>query len=89
MTKYSVKFSAKSIKQLKKIGRPQSLVIANWIAKNLEGCENPRLHGKPLVGNHSGQWRYRVGNYRIVADIIDEQIIIFVLEVGHRKNIYE
>ena len=89
MKKYSVKFSVKSTKQLKKIGRPQSLVIANWITKNLEGCENPRLHGRALVGELAGKWRYRVGDYRIIADIVDDKIIIYVLEVGHRKNIYE
>ena len=58
------------------------LLILNWIGKNLEGCENPRQHGKPLVGNNAGVWRYRVGNYRILADILDDKLII----QGHQNR---
>lgn len=57
--------------------------------KNLEQCENPRQHGKALTGDKSGQWRYRIGDYRIISEILDEEIQILVLEVGHRKKIYE
>ena len=68
--------------------RPTAKSIIAWIEDNLVGCENPRLHGKPLVGNHSGEWRYRVGDYRIIADIQDDRILILVLEVEHRSKVY-
>ena len=64
-------------------------MIVGWIEKNIEGCENPRLHGKGLLGNKSGQWRYRIGDYRIVCEIRDNEVVVLVLEVGHRKNIYD
>ena len=55
----------------------------------MEGCENPRVHGKGLVENKSGQWRYRIGDYRVICEIKDEEIIILVLEIGHRREIYD
>lgn len=85
---YSVEYAADVYKSLKKIDKPMRLLILNWIGKNLEGCENPRQHGKPLVGNNAGVWRYRVGNYRILADILDDKLIIQVIKIGHRKNVY-
>ena len=89
MKKYTVKFSNKSLKQFNKLDRQNYTIITNWITKNLVDCENPRLYGRALVGELSGKWRYRIGDYRIIAEIIDDEIIIYVLEVGHRKNIYE
>ena len=86
---YKVLFSEEAKKQLKKLDRHISTLIITWIRKNLQGCENPRQHGKPLVANRTGQWRYRIGDYRLICEIQDEEITILALEVGHRKNIYE
>ena len=63
-------------------------MILGWIRKNLEGTENPRIHGKGLVGDLSGFWRYRIGDYRIICEILEKEIKILVLEVGHRSKIY-
>ena len=87
--KYRVVFTEKSKKQLSKLDKSVSALIIGWIEKNIEGCENPRIHGKGLLENKSGQWRYRIGDYRAICQIIDEEVIILVLEVGHRKHIYE
>ncbi len=86
---YKVEFTERAKKQLHKLDRQRFLILTNWIAKNLSDCENPRLHGKALTANHEGKWRYRVGDYRILAKIDDNRIIIFVLEVGHRREIYD
>lgn len=85
---YKVVFTDKAKKQLKKLDRPTSALIIGWLEKNIENCENPRMHGKGLVENRSGQWRYRVGDYRIIAKIQEQEIVVLVLEVGHRKDIY-
>jgi len=87
--KYRVVFTEKSKKQLSKLDKSVASLIIGWIEKNIEGCENPRMHGKGLLGNKSGQWRYRIGDYRAICEIRDEEVIILVLEVGHRKHIYE
>lgn len=85
---YQVVFADKALKELKKMDKSISRLILKWVRKNLESCENPRKHGKALVGNHAGSWRYRVGDYRLIADIQDDKIVIMILSVGHRKNIY-
>lgn len=64
-------------------------LIYAWIDKNLQNCTNPRQHGKALTANRVGQWRYRIGDYRLICEIKDNQIIILVLEIGHRREIYE
>lgn len=86
---FKVVFSKKSLKQLKKLDIHTATLITNWLRKNIEGCTNPRQYGKGLSANKSGQWRYRVGDYRIIAEIIEDKIIVLVLEIGHRKNIYQ
>lgn len=86
--KYHVELSKGAEKHLSKMDKPAARSIITWIEDNLEGCENPRLHGKPLVGNRSGEWRYRVGDYRIIADIQDDRVLILVLEVEHRSKVY-
>lgn len=85
---YKVIFTDKAVKTLKKFDKSVSKMIFAWIRKNLEDCKNPRSQGKPLVGNYSGMWRYRVGDYRIIAEISDSEIIIYIVNIGHRKNIY-
>ena len=78
-----------SVKSLKKLDKGIARLITSWIRKNLEGCTDPRAHGKGLVANHSGQWRYRIGDYRLLCEIQDEQILILILEIGHRREIYK
>lgn len=86
--KYKAEFTAHARKQLKKMDRFNARIIATWIKDNLEGCTNPRAFGKGLTANRSGEWRYRVGAYRILALINDGTITIEALSIGHRREIY-
>lgn len=86
--KYKLIFSSRAIKQLKKLDKSIATLIIGWLEKNIDGCENPRLHGKGLVSNKSGQWQYRIGNYRVICEIQDLNVTVLVLEIGHRKEIY-
>ena len=86
---YHVELSDNAIKALKKIDKQQAKLIVAWIEKNLENCDNPRMFGKPLVEDMSGYWSYRLGNYRILADIQDRIVRIEIINVGHRKDIYD
>jgi mRNA interferase RelE/StbE len=87
--KYKVQFTKRAMKDLKKLDRSTSALILGWVRKNLENCENPRLHGKGLTANRSGQWRYHVGDYRLLAEIEDNIITILILNIGHRSDIYK
>ena len=57
--------------------------------KFIENLNNPKDDGKPLAGNLLGLWRYRSGDYRILAQILDDKLIILVVKISHRKNIYD
>ena len=85
---FRVEYSKAALKQLKKMDRFDARLITSWIGKNLEGCEDPRAYGKGLAANRSGEWRYRVGNYRILCNIQDEVLVIEVFAVGHRSSVY-
>ncbi len=87
--KYTILFTEKAKKQLKKLDKHIAALILGWLEKNIQNCENPRIHGKGLVENKSGQWRYRIGDYRVICEIKDKEVIVLVLEIGHRKEIYE
>lgn len=86
---YRVKISEKALKSLKSLDKQIARMIIAWIEKNLEGTNYPRDKGKGLSHDKKGIWRYRVGNYRILANIMDDELIILVIEFGHRKDIYK
>ena len=85
---YHVEFSKSALREFKKMDRGIAAMILGWVRKNLEGCENPRQHGKGLTANRSGQWRYRIGDYRLIAEIQEDRIVILILHIGHRSEVY-
>ena len=86
--KYDVEYSKTAVDTIKKIDSSTSKIIRNWIEKNLINTENPRIKGKALTSDLKGLWRYRVGDYRILADIQDDKIVILILDIRHRSKIY-
>ena len=87
--KYRVEFTKAALKELKKLDKSTAAMILGWVRKNLEDCSDPRQHGKGLTANRCGQWRYRVGDYRLLADIQDDKIVFLIVHVGHRSEIYK
>lgn len=85
--KYSVETTARFDKDFKKLDRYTQRMIKSWIDKNLVEAENPRQHVKELTANRSGQWRYRIGDYRLICRIDDNKLIILALSVGHRREV--
>ncbi len=85
---YHVVYEKKALKSLSKIDQGQQRILLAWIEKNLVNTEDPKKYGKALKGNLKEYWRYRVGNYRIVADIHEDEIKIIIFNIGHRKDIY-
>jgi mRNA interferase RelE/StbE len=87
--RYKVEYSPKVEKSLRKMDKHVRNLLYAWIDKNLVGCENPRRLGTSLTGNRSGEWRYRIGDYRLIAEIQDDKVVILLLNAGHRKQIYD
>ncbi len=86
--RYKVETTKRFDKEFKKLDKYTKQIIKSWIVSNLENCENPRSKGKAVVGNYKGRWRYRIGTYRLICHIEDNELIILALSVGHRKSIY-
>jgi mRNA interferase RelE/StbE len=82
-----ISFSDKALKQLSKLDRIIQKRIVDFLTE-ISQLDDPRSRGKSLVGNLRGIWRYRVGDYRILCQIKDNELCIFVVEVGHRRQIY-
>ncbi|MFC2316025.1 MAG: type II toxin-antitoxin system RelE/ParE family toxin [Selenomonas massiliensis] len=76
-------------REFKKLDKTVRVMITQWIKKHLMDCDNPRAFGKALVGNLKGYWRYRIGNYRLLAIIKDDELIIVAIEIEHRKSVYK
>ena len=86
--RYSVLTTERFEREFKKLDRYTQRIIKSWIEKNLVGCVDPRQHGKGLTANRSGQWRYRIGDYRLICEIQDNELVILALSVGHRREVY-
>lgn len=84
---YNLVLSNDAKKQLKKMDKYVALFLLKEMQKTLNNIENPRYIGKALTGNKKELWRYRIGNYRVICNIDDTNLIILALEVGHRKSI--
>ncbi|GAB4539054.1 MAG: type II toxin-antitoxin system RelE/ParE family toxin [Pleurocapsa sp.] len=85
---WKIEWDSKALKEAKKLDRDARNKIVDYLEKRVLASQNPYQFGKPLKGNKAGIWRYRVGNYRILCQIEDKALIILVIAVGHRKDIY-
>lgn len=86
---YKVEFSPKAEKELNKLDQTVIALILKWLKKNVDGSEDPRIHGKPLKGRLSGYWRYRVGDYRIICTIQDDKLIVLVVTKENHSTVYD
>ena len=87
--KYTIVFDARALKALDALDKIQSRLILAWTDKNLNGTDYPRIHGKPLKGKLSSYWRYRIGQYRILVELLDKELVIVIITIGHRRDVYE
>ncbi|KQV06808.1 type II toxin-antitoxin system RelE family toxin [Leifsonia sp. Root112D2] len=83
---YAIRFTPKAAKQVRKLDPVAAKRIRGFLEQKLAQLDNPRLLGKKLVNEEF--WRYRVGDYRILTNIDDDQILILIVEVAHRREVY-
>ena len=87
--RWTIKVSRSSAKALERINASDRKRLIAFIEETLPSLENPRTKGKELKGKLKGYCRYRVGNYRLICEIRDGHLIIVVVELGHRKQVYK
>jgi mRNA interferase RelE/StbE len=85
---FNVIYSAEAQKQFRKMDRQTAKRIITWVEERLIGCQNPRLWGAALVGEFSGFWKYRIGSYRLICEIKDNELVVQVIDIGNRKEVY-
>lgn len=81
-------YSKKAQKQFKKLDSTIQKRIKIY-TQELQTLENPRNRGRALVSNLAGFWRYRVGDYRIICEIIDDELVIYDIDIAHRSKAYD
>lgn len=83
------RFDERALKEFRKLGKPVQRDILAYLDERVAGDGDPRNFGKGLKADLAGLWRYRVGDYRILCQIRDGELLILIVAVGHRKDIYE
>ena len=86
---WTIKFADGAIKELKKIDKQGQKEIQRYLKERIASDEDPRRFGKALSKELTGYWRYRINNYRIICNIQDKDVVVLVVRVGHRKNVYD
>jgi mRNA interferase RelE/StbE len=86
---WKVKLTDDAKRDLRKLDKSIQKRVAAFLTDRLQDTEDPRATGKALQGSLSGLWRYRVGDYRLICRIEDDELLILVIEIGHRKAIYQ
>lgn len=89
MSGYRVETTERFDREFKKLDRYTQRMMKAWIEKHLIGCSDPRQNDKGLTANRSGQWRYRIGDYRMICLIEDDRLVILALTIGHRRDVYK
>ncbi|MFP5436025.1 type II toxin-antitoxin system RelE family toxin [Sphingobium sp. ba1] len=85
---WRIEFLPDAVKELKKLDRSVARRIITTLEERIATLDDPRTLGSALTGDHAGYWRWRVGDYRVVARIEDERVVIIVVRVAHRREVY-
>jgi len=85
---WTLRISDTAKRQLKKLDRSAAQTLLRYMHRLLLEAENPRQRGKALTANLAGLWRYRAGDYRLICDLQDGELVVLVLQIAHRSEAY-
>ena len=86
---WKIELSSQADRELSKLDPPQAKRILKFLNDRIAPSENPRTIGQALHGSRLGEfWKYRIGDYRLICKIEDDRLLVLVLRVGHRREIY-
>jgi len=86
---WSVEWDDAAVKELRKLDKQAQREILQYFRKRIATKEDPRRFGKQLIADKAGLWRYRVRDYRMICSIEESTLMVLVLRVGHRKDVYK
>ena len=85
---WRIEFTGSARKQLKKLDKDEAGLVLSFLLERVVPLKDPRQFGKQLKDQFAELWRYRVGDYLIICDIRDDEVLVLVVRVGHRKDVY-
>ena len=85
---WRVEFDRAAARDLRKLGADAERRVLRFLRERIAGSSDPRALGHALTGDRKGLWRYRVGDYRLVASFEDDRFVVLVVTVGHRREVY-
>ncbi|HEY1803906.1 MAG TPA: type II toxin-antitoxin system RelE/ParE family toxin [Terracidiphilus sp.] len=86
---WTVEFDERARREIRKLDPKTQLDILRYLRERIAGSSDPRQFGKPLRMKLAGLWRYRVGQYRLICRFEEDRLIVLVIKVGHRREVYE
>ena len=86
---WRVEFDSEAARDLRKLGAEPQRLILRYLRQRIATSQDPRRFGRPLTGDLKGLWRYRVGDYRIVAAIEEDRFVVLIVTVEHRREVYD
>jgi mRNA interferase RelE/StbE len=87
--KWTVEFDDRARKELRKLSHENQQTILRYLRERIAGSIDPRQFGKPLRLNLAGLWRYRVGDHRLICRLEEHRLVVLILKLGHRRNVYD
>ena len=86
---WQIEFDPAAVKELAKLDKPVARRIVQFLRERIAALSDPRSLGEALRGDELGSfWKYRLGDYRVVAEIVDRRVVIIVVRIGHRREVY-
>ena len=85
---WAIEFVPAAAKELKALDRAVAARIVRTLEQRIATLDDPRCLGSALTGDHAGLWRWRIGDYRLIARIEDARITILIVRVAHRREVY-
>jgi len=86
---WTISYSERALKSLRKIAKQNARRLVDFMDLRVAVAAAPRQSGKPLKGELGEFWRYRVGDYRILCEIRDDELVILAATIGHRREVYD
>ena len=86
---WKIEISETAQKQLKKIDKYWQRAILDYLENEIVLLVEPRQRGKALVGDKKGLWRYRIGDFRVICQMLDTELVILTLAIAHQKEVYK
>lgn len=86
---WTVEVKPEALRQIKRLDAGARRLVMRYIDERIAASDDPRAFGHALVGDLKGLWRYRVGDLRLICSIEDEQLLVLLVKVGHRREVYD